>query len=88
MLRDGLLRRSEPAKLRWRDVEFREDGSALIHIPHSKTDQEAEGTVLYIGRAAAEALQEIRPTDEVLAPHTPVFGLSARAARPKSRRCS
>ena len=59
MLRDGLLRRSEAANLRWKEVEFREDGAALIHIPLSKTDQEAEGTVLYIGRAAAEALRTI-----------------------------
>ena len=81
VLRDGLLRQSEAANLRWRDVEFRADGAALIHIPQSKTDQQAEGTVLYIGRAAAEALQAIRSTDEVLDPHTPVFGLSARQLR-------
>ena len=36
VLRDGLLRRSEAANLRWRDVEFREDGAALIHIPLSE----------------------------------------------------
>ena len=41
------------------DVEFRDDGAALLHIPRSKTDQEAEGAVLYIGRAAAEALRVI-----------------------------
>ena len=37
--RDGLLRRSEAAALRWGDVEIREDGSALLHVRRSKTDQ-------------------------------------------------
>ena len=64
--------------MRWGDVEFREDGAALLHIPQSKTDQEAKGTVLYIGRAAAEALQAIMLEEAVLDPNTPVLGLSAR----------
>ena len=63
--------------LRWSDVEFRDDGAALLHIPQSKTDQEAEGTILYIGRAAAEALQAINPEDGVPDPNVPVFGLSS-----------
>ena len=78
VLRDGLLRRAEAAQLRWADVEFREDGAALLQIPQSKTDQEAEGAVLYIGRAAAAALQSIIPEEEVLDPNAPVFGLSAK----------
>ena len=78
VLRDGLLRRSEAAELHWREVEFREDGAALLHILQSKTDQEAEGTVLYIGHAAARALEAIRPTEELLDPNAPVFGLSAK----------
>ena len=78
VMRDGLLRRSEAAQLRWGEVEFRDDGAALLHILQSKTDQEGEGTVLYIGRAAAETLQAIRPEEPVLDPKTPVFGLSPR----------
>ena len=54
--RDGLLRRSEAAALRWGDVEIREDGSALLHVRRSKTDQEGEGAVQYIGWEATEAL--------------------------------
>ena len=78
VLRDGLLRRSEAAELRWGDVEFREDGSALLNIRRSKTDPEAEGVVLYTGQEAAQALQAIMPEDEaVLDPAAPVFGLSA-----------
>ena len=61
VLRDGLLRRSEAAALRWGDVEVQEDGSAQIHVRRSKTDPEAEGAVLYIGPDAAAALVAIMP---------------------------
>ena len=77
-LRDGLLRRSEAAALTWGDVEFRDDGAALINLRRSKTDQEAEGVVLYIGRKAAHALLAIRPAPELLDPNNSVFGMTAR----------
>ena len=78
MLRDGLLRRSEASALRWGDVELQADGSARIHVRRSKTDPEAEGSVLYIGEEAALALQWILPEDVAVAdPAAPVFGLSA-----------
>ena len=78
VLRDGLLRRSEAAELRWGDVELQEDGTALLHVRRSKTDPEAEGVVLYIGQEAALALQSIIPEDAaVVDPAAPVFGLSA-----------
>ena len=79
VLRDGLLRRSEAAALRWGDVEFQEeDGAALLHVRRSKTDPEGEGVVLYIGQAAAQALQAIMPEDAAeVDPAAPVFGLSA-----------
>ena len=51
-LRDGSLKRSEAAALTWGDVEFRDNGSSLLHLRRSKTDQEAEGVVLYIGTEA------------------------------------
>ena len=78
VLRDGLLRRSEAAALRWGDVEVQEDGSARIHVRRSKTDPEAEGAVLYIGPEAAAALVAIMPEGfAVVDPSMPVFGLSA-----------
>ena len=91
MLRDRLLRRSEAAQLRWSDVELREDGAGLVHIPQSKTDQEAEGTVLYIGRADAEALQAIMPEGEALDPQHTGFpdwqaGRPAGGCRPRPMR--
>ena len=92
VMRDGLLRVSEASALRWGDVELVGDGSGRIRIPESKTDQEAEGVVLYLGPAAVEALLAIRPEEAVIARSTPVFGLhpdtilrrlqqAARAAR-------
>ena len=51
VLRDGLLRVSEAAALRWGDVELAGDGSGRIRIPESKTDQEGEGTVLYLNQS-------------------------------------
>ena len=78
VLRDGLLRRSEAAALIWGDVELRDDGSALLQVRRSKTAPTAEGVVLYIGREAAQALQAIRPAQQLLDANTPVFGLSPR----------
>ena len=78
VLRDGLLRRSEAAELRWGDLELQEDGSARLHVRRSKTDPEAEGVVLYIGQEATQALQAIMPEDTaVVDPAAPVFELSA-----------
>ena len=66
VMRDGLLRVSEAAALGWGDVELAGDGSRRIRIPESKTDQEGEGTVLYLGPAAVEALLTIRPEEAVI----------------------
>ena len=75
VMRDGLLRVSEAAALRWGDVELAGDGSGRIRIPESKTDQEAEGVVLYLGPAAVEALLAVRPEEAVIDAVTPVFNL-------------
>ena len=76
VLRDGLLRRSEAHLLTWADVEFRNNGTALLQLHRSKTDQESEGVVLYIGKHAADALRAIRPAEQQLDLQAPVFGLS------------
>ena len=75
VMRDGLLRVSEAAALRWGDVELAGDGSGRIRILESKTDQEAEGVVVYLGPAAVEALLAIRPEEAVIDAVTPVFNL-------------
>ncbi len=76
VMRDGLLRRSEAAALRWGDIEVHADGSGRLHVVRSKTDQTAEGAVLYLGPAAVGALLAIRPQEAVVDPGTSVFGLS------------
>ena len=78
VMRDGLLRRSETSVLRWGDLEFHEDGSGRLHVLRSRTDQVAEGAVLYLGSAAVESLLAIRPQEALIDPNTRVFGLSAR----------
>ena len=77
VMRDALLRRSEAIALTWADVELRDDGTALVTIRRSKTDQTGEGAVHYIGADATTALKAIRPDDEDEAAISaqPVFGL-------------
>ena len=76
VLRDGLLRRSEAASLTWEDLDLNENAGSTIRLKRSKTDQEAEGTTLYIGRQTADSLRAIRPEGET--PQSPVFGLTAQ----------
>ena len=64
VLREGLLRRSEAHLLTWSDVEFRKNGTALLQLRRSKTDQEGEGVVLYIGKQAAAALDSSGPSGQ------------------------
>ncbi len=58
MMRDGLLRVSEAAAARWRDIDLQE---GLITVPRSKGDQAGAGKTLYLGPPTVAALQEIRP---------------------------
>ena len=75
-MRDALLRRSEAAALRWADVELLPDGTGRVAIRRSKTDQEGEGAVQFLGTGAASAVAAIRP--EVPEPTGRVFGVSGR----------
>ena len=77
MIRDCLLQRCEAAALRWGDVQVQEEGSGRLHVVRSKTDQTAEGAVLYLGPAALEALLAIRPQEAVIDPGASVFRLPA-----------
>ena len=76
VMRDGLLRGSEASALRWGAVELHEDGSGRLHVARSKTDQSAEGAVLYLGPPATQTLLAIRPEEAVIDPAARVFGLS------------
>ena len=72
-MREGMLRRSEAAALRWRDLDFHADGSASATLQCSTTD--SEEPVVALGPDAASALQAIRP--EGAEPATRVFGLKS-----------
>ena len=61
LMRDCLLRRSEAAAARWRDLSPEPDGSGRLTIPSSKTDQEGHGAVLYVTERTMKALRAIRP---------------------------
>ena len=82
VMRDPMLRRSEAAALEWADVELRPDGSGRLRVRRSKTDQEGEGAVQYLGKGTAAALREIRPENQD--PDARVFGL--RSGRSVARR--
>ena len=70
-MRDALLRRSEAAALTWADIEAAGDGSGRLTIRRTKGDQEGRGAVVYIGTAALDAIEAIRPGGA--GPGAPVF---------------
>ena len=88
-MRDALLRRSEAAALTWADIEAAGDGSGRLTIRRAKGDQEGRGEVVYIGTAALDALEAIRPGDA--GPGAPRLRLAARAGegaqRERDRAC-
>jgi len=57
LLSDCLLRVSELLALRVRDLSVESDGSGLLSIHHSKTDQEGEGAVLFVGASTVGHVQ-------------------------------
>ena len=79
VMRDALLRRSEAAALRWADVEFEQDGTGRVTVRRSKTDQDGEGAVQYVGPDATAALREIQPL-EAFTGSARVFGLKSGRA--------
>ena len=66
VMRDALLRRSEAAEVRWKHIATELDGSGRLTIPWSKTDQQAEGVVLYLGPPTMKALDKIRPREPLI----------------------
>ena len=72
LMRDCLLRRSEAAAVRWTHIRADSDGTGRLYIGISKTDQEGEGTLLFVSRQTMRDLDAIKPTD---AGDKLVFGL-------------
>ena len=60
LMRDGLLRVSEAAALRWEDIVEEEDGTGRLLIRRSKTDKEGEGAVAFISAPTMQRLSSIR----------------------------
>ena len=58
VMSSALLRVAEASALDAGDVSFQANGSALIEIRRSKTDQHGDGAVGYVTRAAAARLRE------------------------------
>ena len=48
IMSDGLLRISEAAAIRYTDVDRSRDGTGRVLVARSKSDQEAQGSVLYL----------------------------------------
>ena len=78
VMRDALLRISEAAELRWRDIDFMADGCGLLLVRKSKTDQAGEGKELILSPWAVLDLREIMGAVEPPGEQR-VFGLSASA---------
>ena len=57
VMSDAMLRVSEVAALRCSDVREDEDGAGLVLIRRSKTDQEGEGAVLFLGPGTMERIR-------------------------------
>ena len=59
IMRDGMLRPKEAAEARWSDLQREEDGSGVLNISFSKTDQTGRGDVVYISPTTIAALDEM-----------------------------
>ena len=60
VMSDCALRVSEPLAIDVEDLARREDGSATLLIRRSKTDQEANGAVLYLGQSTMDRIEAWR----------------------------
>ena len=58
MMRDGMLRANEILNVRYLDVRLDEDGSGILYIAKSKTDQEGAGAEVYLSRLTVNLFWE------------------------------
>ena len=87
VMRDGLLRRSEASALVWDDIDRMPNGTGRLTVRQSKTDQTAEGKVLYLSSTAMSDLDALRP-EATAHGQTRVFRLSAsQIGRRLARSC-
>ena len=60
VMRDGMLRISEAAAVRWEDITKAKDGSGRLRIPKSKNDPFGIGYVVYLSPCTMKDLQMIK----------------------------
>ena len=65
VMSDGLLRISEARALTVDDVDFEDDGTGRLLIRHSKTDQEGEGAIMFLGPPTVKRLRNWLATAEI-----------------------
>lgn len=59
LMREAMLRRSEVARSEWRHIHRNNDGTFVIGVPRSKTDQTEEGRFLFISPFTIRALADM-----------------------------
>ena len=57
IMSDALLRVSEVCAIQCEDIEKGADGSGILTVRHSKTDQEGKGATLFLGKPTMATIQ-------------------------------
>ena len=63
VMRDAMLRSSEACSIRYSDISESQDGSGVLTIRRSKTDQEGVGSDQYLSKSAMRAIKNIANGD-------------------------
>ena len=87
IMRDGLLRRSEMSLLNIGDFKLTENGSGVILIKKSKTDQYGVGDYQWLSNLCVEAMKRwlmLRSEHEDLSDDLPLICPVTRSQKPKS----
>lgn len=85
LMRDAMLRVSEAAAIRWKDLATERDGTGRVVIRRSKTDQEGGAVVLFVSVETMAALEAIR---EDACPDDPLFGLKSNQISNRIKRAA
>ena len=65
VMSDGLLRVSELCAIEVEDIEKQNDGSGILTIRQSKTDQEGKGRTVYLGMPTIDAVDRWQAVSKV-----------------------
>ena len=60
IMSDGLLRISEVCAVQYEDIESKKDGSGILTIRHSKTDQDGKGATMFLGKPTMAVIARYR----------------------------